>query len=382
MPVTDGYAIQRDNVGADSEERLRQGYRIETAYRLPPVGTLGYDITLNNGQTLTATYAHLGRLVQANTGLIRSDERFSLCTNCRTWNPGDDHYGDKRDCDRDEHLLEDVVLYNEGTHDMLVLDIVAPPPTDVTDGHYAQKYAQTFAQSLIAAIGTHFGIELNELGSHIFPHPEGDNTPLGRRILLYEYDEGGIGVLDRICTPDTWNAIAARALDILHVNDDGTDAPNACLDSCYECLRTFYNQWHHEDLDRSIVVPTFKASRTQVTITPRDTSDDWDAVINTFDSKTEQHMVEQLKAAHLPAPSEAHKGLPADNPVINADLFWHGDGLNVAVLLDGSVHDDPTVAAQDENKRRKLKDLGYTVVVIRHDDMDDGIDKLRKRLGV
>lgn len=380
MPVTDGYAIQRDNVGADSEERLRQGYRIETAYRLPTVGKLEYDITLNDSQHIAATYAHLGRLVQANTGLVRSDERFSLCTNCRTWNPGDDHYSDKRDCDKDENLLEDVVLYNEGTHDMLALDVVAPPPGQATDGNYAQKYAQTLAQSLIAAIGTHFGIELNELGSHIFPHPDGENAPLGRRILLYEYDEGGIGVLDRVCTPETWTAIAIRALDILHVNEDGTEAPNACLDSCYECLRTFYNQWHHEDLDRSVVVGTFTASRTQVTIEPRDTSDDWDAVITTFDSQTEQKMVELLKAAHLPAPCETHKGLPVDNPVANADLYWHE--RNVAVFLDGGVHDDPTVAKQDETRRRNLKDAGYTIVVIRHDDVDNGIAALRSRLGI
>ncbi len=382
MPVTDGYAIQRDNVGADSEERLRQGYRVETAYRLPPVGTMGYDITLDNGQTLAATYAHLGRLVQANTGLIRSDERFSLCTNCRTWNPGGDHYGDNRDCDKDEHLLEDVILYNEGTHDMLILDVVAPPMDDPTHSDYAQKYAQTLAQSLIAAMGIQFGIELNELGAHIFPHPDGDNAPLGRRILLYEYDEGGIGVLDRICDPQTWNAIAVRALDILHVNEDGTVALDSCLDSCYECLRTFYNQWHHEDLDRTLVVPTLLASRTHVTVTLRDTSDDWDAVISTFDSNTERHMVQRLKAERLPAPTEAHKGLPVAQPIIKADLYYEGDGLNVAVLLDGGVHDDPTVAAQDRTKRRKLKDLGYTTVVIRHDALDEGITALRSRLGL
>jgi hypothetical protein len=382
MPVTDGYAVQRDNVGADSEERLRQGYRIETAYRLPPVGTSGYDITLTNGQTIAATYAHLGTLVQANTGLIRSDERFSLCTNCRTWNPDDDHFGDKRDCDKDTDLLTDVVLYNEGTHDMLIFDVVATAPKDATDTDYPDKYAQTFAQALIAAMGTHFGVELNELGAHIFPHPNGDNTPLGRRILLYEYDEGGIGVLDRICNPDTWSAIAERALDILHVTADGAESPHACLDSCYECLRTFYNQWNHEDLDRSLVLPTFEASRGNVTIIPRDTSDDWDAVINKFDSHTERQMVERLKAERLPAPITAHKGLPTDQPFINADLYWHGNGLNVVVLLNGSIHDDPTVAVQDKIKRRQLKDLGYTVVVIRYDALDDGIATLRSRLGL
>ncbi len=384
IPVTDAYAIQRDNVGADSEERLRQGYRVETAYRLPAVGVHRNEISLDNGQTIDATYAHLGRLVQANTGLIRSDDRFSLCTDCRTWNPGPDHYGDKKECDPD-NLLEDVVLYNEGTHDMLILDVIAPTPQDAaaaTNPNYAERYAQTYAQALLAAMGTHFGVELSELGSHIFPHPGGDNVPTGRRILLYEYDEGGIGVLDRICNNDTWKALALRALDILHVDESGHDTAHACLDSCYECLRTFYNQWNHEDLDRALVLPTFRASTRPLTITEHDTSGDWDAIVNTFDSATERSMVERLKAEHLPAPSAAHHGVPAEKPVASADLFWTGGGINVVVLLDGSVHDNATVAAQDGIKRQKLKNIGYTVVVIRQNDMDSGIAALRSRLGL
>jgi superfamily II DNA/RNA helicase len=385
IPVTDAYAIQRDNVGADSEERLRQGYRVETAYRLPAVGATRHEIALDNGQTIEATYAHLGRLVQANTGLIRSDDRFSLCADCRLWNPDiATHYGDKSDCDPD-NLMTDVVLYNEGTHDMLILDVVAPAPQDAAaalDPDYAEKYAQTYAQALLAAMGTHFGIELNELGSHIFPHPGGDNVPTGRRILLYEYDEGGIGVLDRICNTDTWNALALRALDILHVDENGDDSAHACLDSCYECLRTFYNQWNHEDLNRTLVLPTFRASTRPLTITEHDTSSDWDAIVTNFDSATERNMVERLKAENLPAPAHAHHGLPIDQPVASADLFWTGGGVNVVVLLDGSVHDNATVAAQDEIKRKKLKDLGYTVVVIRHDDIDTGIAALRSRLAL
>ena len=42
-----------------------------------------------------------------------------------------------------------------------------------------------------------------------------------------------------------------------------------------------------------------------------------------------------------------------------ADLYWRADGQNIAVLLDGSLHDDPTVAALDANKRRLLRDAGF-----------------------
>ena len=73
---------------------------------------------------------------------------------------------------------------------------------------------------------------------HRLPRPR---EPGDLRILLYETDEGGIGVLDRMTDPAVWQAVARRALDILHINPDGTDADDACLESCYECLRSFYN---------------------------------------------------------------------------------------------------------------------------------------------
>ncbi|SFK86004.1 DEAD/DEAH box helicase [Geodermatophilus ruber] len=377
MPITDAYAVQRDNVGADSEERLRQGYRIATGYRLPPLGVSKRDITPSEGSPLAATYAHLGHLVQANTGLQRSDEQFSLCTRCRTWNPDAEHFNTGKECHpATENLLDNVVLFTEGRHDMLLLDVVAP------DGADAEKYAHTLTYALMAAIGTHFGVELGELSGHVFPHPEGETKPTGRRILIYEMDEGGVGVVDRVAVPETWQALAAKALDMLHSNADGTDQPDACLDSCYECLRTFYNQWNHEYLDRTLVIPFFAANARGATITAQDTSGDWDVILTEYASRTEKWMVQAIKDARLPAPTAAHIGLPPASPVAEADLHWQGEGLNLAVLLDGGVHDDPTIAADDAEKRRKLRDRGYSVLVIRHDNLQAGIESLRDRLGV
>jgi len=372
MPVTDQYAIQKDTVGADLEERLRQGYRVDAAYRLPSIGTRKGTLTTVAGTAFGLTIGHLGYVLQANTGLIRSDSHFSLCAKCRLWNPDADHYGSSSDClPANENLIENIVLFNDGRHDMLVLEVTAPDDSD------AEKYAYTLMYALQASMGTHFGIDEDELGGQVYGSV---GAPQDRRILIYEMDEGGIGVLDRMTDADTWLAVAKQALDILHVCPDGTEQDGACQASCYECLRSFYNQWHHDTLDRTLVTGVFQELAQGADFTMNTTTKSWDQVVTSFDSATEEAMVATLRNAGLPAPTAAHQSLPPDAPVASADLYYVGEGQRIAVFLDGSVHQDPTQQKLDTVRRAKLKDCGYSVIEIRYDDLDAGIHKLKTRL--
>ncbi|WP_236981468.1 MULTISPECIES: DEAD/DEAH box helicase [Mycobacterium] len=372
MPVMDQYAIQRDTVGADLEERLRQGYRVEAAYRLPNISTRNGSLTTASGTAIGLTTAHLGYIVQANTGLVRSDSNFSLCARCRQWNPDADHYSQGGDClPQSENLIENIVLFNDGRHDMMVLDVAAPDDSD------ADMYAYTLMYALQAAMGTHFGVNEDELAGQVYP---GRGGPQERRILIYEMDEGGIGVLDRMTDQAAWEAVAARALDILHVDPQGNDQSDACQASCYECLRSFYNQWHHDTLDRTLVVDFFVDLLAGLAIAIDHAPESWDAVVTSFDSATEEAMVAALRAAGLPAPTSAHQGLPPEKPVASADLYYVGEGMHIAVFLDGGVHDKAFQQKIDVARREKLKDCGYSVVVIRHDDLDAGVTALRSRL--
>lgn len=374
MPVMDQYAIQRDTVGADLEERLRQGYRIEASYRLPQIATQKGTITTASGMTAGLTIGHLGHVLQANTGLIRSDSNFSLCARCRQWNPDADHYGNTSDClPASENLIQNIVLFNDGRHDMMVLDVSAP------DGSDADMYTYTLMYALQAAMGTHFGVNEDELAGQVYP---GHGAPQERRILIYEMDEGGIGVLERMADEKSWAAVAARALDILHADPDGTDQHDACHASCYECLRSFYNQWHHDNLDRTLVVDFFVDLSRGATVAIDHSGEPWDDVVTSFDSATEEAMVAALRAAGLPAPTSAHQGLPAEAPIASADLYYVGEGIHIAVFLDGGVHDNAIQQKIDVVRREKLRDRGYSVVVIRHDELEAGISHLKSRLNV
>lgn len=375
MPVSDQFAVQRDNVGADTEERLRQGYRVESAYRLPKLGVRAGLLTTSDGPTMSLTFARLGHVMQANLGLMRSTGTFSLCGKCRQWNPDpQDHYQQGSEClPVSENLIDNVIIFNDGLHDLLVLEVEAPDGTD------PDLFAYTLAYALMAAMGTHFGVEESELNGKVF---EVVGSPQSHKILLHETDEGGIGVLDRMTDAATWQAVAARALDILHVNPDGIDAADACQASCYECLRSFYNQWHHEKMDRTLVIPVLTAIRDHADLAVAPLSEDWDEVMPTFDSVTEANMVKFIRDAGVPAPNKSHLGLPPAQPVASADLYYEGEGLNLAVFLDGGVHDGVVQAKIDDIRRGKLKDTGYSVLVIRYDDLERGIGSLRARLGM
>jgi very-short-patch-repair endonuclease len=62
-----------------------------------------------------------------------------------------------------------------------------------------------------------------------------------------------------------------------------------------------------------------------------------------------------------------------------ADLAYRRG--RVVVFVDGSPHYRDYVRAADERKRRRLKALGYRIVVVRADDPEAGLDDLAGRIG-
>lgn len=80
-----------------------------------------------------------------------------------------------------------------------------------------------------------------------------------------------------------------------------------------------------------------------------------------------------------------HQGsppVPCRRLITKADVYYELGGHRVAVLLDGRVHDAPAVRAEDAVKRTNLKAAGWSVVEINWSDLDDGIEALRRCLGL
>ncbi len=374
IDIPDGWAKEQDRVGADNEDRRRQGYLVDSFFRVNPLQSVGYQSPAGFG----LTYAHNGKLLQANRGLRDDGGRgFTYCNRCRLWNPPQGHYGDDKECtDEAADKVKDVVIVSEEDHDMLLLRVTPPNPSDHEE---SDAFAWSLMYALQGGISTVFGVEESELGGNVFPDTE---NPGGRLLLIYEMDEGGIGVLSRVPVADFWQTICDRSLEILHVDPQSQeDTSTACATSCYECLRSFYNQWHHDQLDRGLAVEFLLAARAHdpaVVIAV----DEWANVVTGFDSEQERFMAEAVRDAGVPAPLKAHWSVPHDEPIASADLYYELDGSRIAVFLDGSIHDGPVLAEQDEAKRNRLRSKGFSVVEVSWKELSAGITALRQRLGL
>src|SRR5690606_34302292 len=86
-------------------------------------------------------------------------------------------------------------------------------------------------------------------------------------------------------------------------------------------------------------------------------------------SELERRFLTHLYETGRRLPSDAQYRVP--QVYAQADFFYQPD---VCVFVDGAVHDQEDVRAQDHDVRWQLKDVGYEVVVIRYDrDLEEQI---------
>jgi hypothetical protein len=213
-----GSPRSRDRVGADTEERLRLEYLVESRFNLPRAGVVTYDADAG----FCLRYVRHGELLQVNRGSRGSHNQrgFRLCEKCRLWEPDDDHFKPGADCaPAEDHLVEQIVLTTHGRHDLLLLDVLAPSGADV------ERFGWSLLYALQAGIATRFGVDASEVGGTLFTHPEQPSA--GARLLIFEADEGGIGVLQRLVDASVWAEVCRQALEVLHVRSDGSEEPEA-----------------------------------------------------------------------------------------------------------------------------------------------------------
>ena len=98
------------------------------------------------------------------------------------------------------------------------------------------------APILLEGLSREMGIERTDIKGCLF-RTAAEGTMV-HSVILYDAVAGGAGHVRRIATEDgaALQAVLKRALSI--VNSCGCDS------SCYHCLRNYYNQKIHDNLDR------------------------------------------------------------------------------------------------------------------------------------
>jgi len=165
------------------------------------------------------SYSKRGVLLLVNEGARAADEvGFRYCEKCRAWISGDDSEQDHVDPNSGSRcpagaepadIHHEVLLYHKGHHDFLLIEMAVP------DNQDAERFGWSLLYALSYGFQVAFSADESEVSGHVFLVP-GNAARI--RLLLYEQDEGGAGLLRNLVDHSAWQRVATRALEIVHVD--------------------------------------------------------------------------------------------------------------------------------------------------------------------
>ncbi len=238
--------VMTRTISAAEESRTREGYAVheylinEGASGERRIGPAGFDLTYHRNTTIFV----------ANVGFIfgsagRGPTGFEICTTCGHWkDPHQEGWEQRhrRSCSGTVRLFH--LAYRLET-DVLEIDTpgrsVAPQGADDL-----AKFQVTLRNALVLGANLALQTEESEIGGFEREVPRGD--VLQPQIVLYDDVPGGAGYVESLSR--RLPQAAAAALERLE--------QCTCLDSCYRCLRSYYNQMDHKLLDKRLVIEALR----------------------------------------------------------------------------------------------------------------------------
>lgn len=384
MGMVDMFAQARARITADEEERMRRGYVTSPHYR-GGGDQFAYAVTTSRGEAFGMILEHNGEVLRINQGPPDAQgipEGFTLCRKCHAWLLGDNavekHVYTSQtqgECPRHagpEDLERGLWLTTTIRSDLLLLDVPLPDDVPMDQG---ESFYITLTHTLLRALMVTFNLDERELNGFLAPVPEDASADaiVPYRLVLYETTVGGSGVLASLHEPGRLAATLERARELLHEGDP----EGGCEKACYTCLLSFYNQRAHEKLDRTRVLPWLQVLDGLV-VAPLQAEDRFAALYAQCESDLERQVLTAIRDRRMPLPDAAQTMIyDGDAPLAIADFTYDP---RIVVFVDGSPHDRDYVQAADRRKRLRLKALGYRVVVISIEDLEQGLEDLNARL--
>ncbi|RAS59232.1 ATP-dependent helicase YprA (DUF1998 family) [Lentzea atacamensis] len=372
------YTRKRERISSDEEERRRAGFRLVTSYRFHDHGARPgrRDALVSDADGLIATviYGDSATVRITNVGRVRAREDEPP----GYWlDPADGRWLNEREAgeasgDSSELPVIDsdgnekrhrkrVIPYVEDRRNVLVFKLAEPLDEPV---------ALSLMYALERGIEAEFELEDSELTSELLPPDQGPRE----RFLFTEAAEGGAGVLRLLqADPDALRQAAARALEICHFAPDGTDLggphpERLCARGCYECLLTYGNQGSHGMIDRHSVralLLRLAGARAEATGRGESRTEQLERLSQQSETGLEQRLITWLKEHGLRLPDEAQPFIA--EALARPDYVYRLPGVNVAVFVDGPVHQYTEVAQRDAEAENRLEDAGWDVVRFPHD---------------
>lgn len=358
-------------ITSDEEERSREGYHVTTHYQFAPrsaVTRMELRAEGQHGALMEVVYAPQATLWRINHGWRRAKSRNGFALDRETGRWG---------------VREDDPVVDGETPEVVVrrpLTGVRPFVADVRNilllrplpgAPVQEKFLVTLVYALQRGIQSVYQVEEQEVAVELIG--KGAQT----RLLPWEAAEGGTGVWERMLADRySFSEVAREALKICHFEATAGQAEDGwgkrCSMACYDCLLSYSNQLLHSQIDRHLVrdyLVQLSHAGLLAGSGGRSYEEQYQWLLERIDpaSGAERRFLHYLRERRHRLPDQAQHRPEPEVPA-QPDFYYQRDGLRgVCVFVDGPPHDAPHQAAHDREVREALEDLGYKVVVIRHD---------------
>jgi hypothetical protein len=318
-----------ERITANDEERLRQGFEIQTVFSWP-TREGRFDVTSAvasdaDGPVFRLDYAAGASISRINKGLRRRKEKsilgFGIDPTTGRW-VGGPVDGDEEETP-DGAVKQRIVPIVQDNKNAALLRLPTGPLSETT--------MATLQHALARGIELVFELEEGEILTE--PVPSRDNR---RAVLAFEATEGGAGVLGRLVNePRALARVARAALSLMHHDPASieaaiesadpallTDDPHAhCVKGCYRCLLSYFNQPDHEAIDRTdadmlrILLRLARGEVAPVTAASSEPKGDWHEALATWKLPTPDAEPMILGAEVLPLVWRAHLAAATTRPL-------------------------------------------------------------------
>ncbi|TDQ33375.1 DEAD/DEAH box helicase [Zeaxanthinibacter enoshimensis] len=364
----------KERISSQEEERTSSGYDIEQYFSFAEGvrNTQKSKISYGEDTLLELRYGPSARLLQMNRKWRRSrpgDENgFNIGLNTGFWKSPSE---EEKDHEKDP--IHKVHVFTTDVSDVLYIQPVK------TLG-LQEEGVITLTYAIKRAIEKKFQIEESELGAWNMGEGEFAN------ILLYEAAESSLGVLaELIRNPTKLKEVFKTAYEICHYDlTTRQDTHPDGLIASYDDLLSYYNQRHHDIIDRTLIKrPLEMLIDASIEVQENEQSSyhqHYQYLLETYDknSSTELKFLRYLYNKGLALPDKAQYNLKGY--YISADFVYEDPNTEIQtfVFVDGSVHDAEEQKIEDDKKRNLLRDNGYDAIVWRYDQSLDDLVESRK----
>ena len=358
IPLAESRARRRENITCEEEERSRLGLEIETYFSLSD-GDMSRvrraNIYSGEEELLHLSYIPAAQLIQVNVkDRKRTAKGFPLGMETGIWHTSLESVQNNARPDETVEEVKSVMPYAHDTADSLYIEPLKSLNLE-SNGVLALQYA------LKRAIEIHFQIEPSELG---VTNMGGGEIP---NIFIYEAAEGSLGILSQLTSDiEVFRTIIKKAIEVCRYEIDPSPTP-----ATYDDLLSYYNQPHHQELNRWDIQDALNkllTCRIELASTEETYEQQYQRLLNTMDqtSTTEEKFLTYLYENELRLPDQAQKSV--DGIYVKPDFYYAPDTW---VFCDGTPHDNATVHADDQVKRKAITDRGDEVITYYYKDSLD-----------